>query len=273
VFFTFCLLPAPFLLHFLTHKKYIMKPFPFLSTPLWAGVILFLSACGGNEQKTNTETTSSDTNTSTTTTTTTETPRGSTTITTPQTMLVAHQKTNDFTKWKMFYDSRDTNRMANGIHNYVIGRGVQDTSMVFVAMRADDVAKAKSYAKDPSRKQSLQKMGINTTPNFDVYTMTFQDTARISSDIRAMTTFSVKSWSAWQQSFEMGNQERMQNGLTTRAYGHMADDSNKVVVVVAVADTAKARMFWSSDSLKQRMARSGVIGQPKRFLYRVVQRY
>ena len=65
----------------------------------------------------------------------------------------------------------------------------------------------------------------------------------------------------------------MQSGLTTRAYGHMADDSSKVVVVVAVADTAKARMFWASDSLKARMARSGVIGQPKRFLYRVVQRY
>jgi hypothetical protein len=252
-----------------------MKPSPFLSKPLWVAAVLFLSACGDNKSKTDTETYGGDTTstTNTSTSTTTETSTMPTTITTPQNMLVARQKTNDFTKWKAFYDSRDSNRMANGIHNYVIGRGVQDTSIVFVAMRVDDLAKAKAYAKDPSRQKSMQKFGIASAPTFDVYTLTFQDTARLSTDIRSMSTFTVKGWTNWQKNFEMGNQERMQNGLTTRAYGHDASDTNKVVVVVAIADTAKARAFWNSDSLKQRMARSGVIGQPKRFIYRVVQRY
>lgn len=252
-----------------------MKPSPFLSKPLWVAAILFLSACGDNKPKTDTETYGGDTTstTSTSTTTATETSTMPTTITTPQHVLVARQKTSDFTKWKAFYDSRDSNRMANGIHNYVIGRGVQDTSMALAAMRVDDLAKAKTYAKDPSRQKSLKQFGIATTPTFDIYTLTFQDTARISSDIRSMSTFTVKNWTTWQQNFEMGNQERMQNGLTTRSYGHDASDSNKVVVVVAIADTAKARAYWNSDSLKQRMARSGVIGQPKRFIFRVVQRY
>jgi hypothetical protein len=38
-------------------------------------------------------------------------------------------------------------------------------------------------------------------------------------------------------------------------------------------DTAKAFAYYKSDILKKRRAESGVIGEPERFLYRVVQRY
>jgi hypothetical protein len=42
---------------------------------------------------------------------------------------------------------------------------------------------------------------------------------------------------------------------------------------VAINDTAKASAFWKSDLLKQQRAESGVTSEPKRFVYRVVQRY
>jgi len=83
----------------------------------------------------------------------------------------------------------------------------------------------------------------------------------------------VKDWDAWQKSFEEGKQERIDNGIVERAFGHDADDNKKVSLVTAVTDTAKAFAYYKSDALKKRRAASGVIGEPKRFLYRVVQRY
>ena len=85
-------------------------------------------------------------------------------------------------------------RLASGIHSYVIGRGLQDSNMVLVAVKVDDMAKAKAFAKDPSLKKAMQKGGVTGTPSFTFVTMTFQDTATSSSDLRSRTTFTVKDW-------------------------------------------------------------------------------
>jgi len=38
-------------------------------------------------------------------------------------------------------------------------------------------------------------------------------------------------------------------------------------------DTAKAFAYYKSDALKKRREAGGVIGEPERFLFRIVQRY
>jgi hypothetical protein len=145
--------------------------------------------------------------------------------------------------------------------------------MILVAVKIDDMAKAKAFAKDPGLKKAMQKGGVTGTPTFAFITMTFQDTALVASDIRSRTTFTVQDWGAWQKAFEDGKQERLDNGITVRAYGHDADNDKKVVLVTALSDTAKAFAYYKSDMLKKRRAASGVMGEPERFLYRVVQRY
>ena len=233
--------------------------------------VLFLFSCNGNKESTSTDTMSSDT--TTTTAATTESAPPSTIITTPQNMLVVTHKVNNFTKWKASYDAHDSMRLVNGIHNYVIGRGVQDSNTVFVAVKVDDMAKAKAFAKDPSLKAAMQKGGVTGTPTFAFVTVTFQDTGTINSTLRSRTTFTVKDWDTWQKAFEEGKQLRQDNGVALRAYGHDADDNKKVTVVTAILDSAKAAAFWKSDTLQKRRDASGVIGQPKRFIYHVVQRY
>jgi len=232
--------------------------------------VLFLFSCNGTEENTSTENASSDT---TTTTPTTESAPPSTIVTTPENMVVVVHKVNNFTKWKASYDAHDSMRLANGMHNYVIGRGVEDSNIVLVVVKADDMAKAKAFAKDPSLKAAMQKGGVTGTPSFAFVTMTFQDTAVINPPMRAMTTLAVKDWDAWQKAFEEGKQERIDNGITERAYGYHADDSNKVTLVTAIMDSAKASAYWKSDMLKKRREASGVKGEPKRFVFRVVQRY
>jgi hypothetical protein len=244
-----------------------MKQFRFSGLLFYSMVFLLASCAGGeNEKKPSTDSTTVDSSTAVVT------PK-ITTITTPQSMMVAKHKVSNYAKWKASYDAHDSARLANGIHSYVIGRGLQDSNMILVAVKVDDMAKAKAFAKDPGLKKAMQKGGVTGTPAFAFVTMTFQDTALVASDIRSRTTFTVKDWGAWQKAFEEGKQERLDNGITVRAFGHDADNDKKVVLVTALLDTAKAYAYYKSDMLKKRRAGAGVIGEPERFLYRVVQRY
>ena len=235
----------------------------------YAATLFFLASCGGDGSK---EQTSTDTST-TAETTTPVIAEVNTTTTVPQDMMVVTHKVADFAKWQMSYDEHDSLRLANGIHSYVIGRGVQDSNTVLVAVKGDDMAKAKAFAKDPSLKKAMQKGGVTGAPSISFFTATFQDTAVISSPLRSRTMFTVKDWDAWQKSFEEGKQERIDNGLTVRVVGHDPDDNKKVSLVTAILDTAKAAAYWKSDALKKRREAGGVIGEPKRFVFRVVHRY
>ncbi len=247
-----------------------MKRSRFAGLLFCAATLFFLTSCGGDgsKEQTNTDsTTTVDSNTNAVT------PEINTIITTPQNIMIVTHKISNFAKWKTSYDEHDSMRLVNGIHSYVIGRGMQDSNMVLVAVKVDDMDKAKAFAKDPSLKKAMQKGGVTGTPSISFVTTTFQDTAVISSNIRSRTSFTVKDWDTWQKNFEEGKPERLDNGITTRAYGYDPDDNKKVSLVTAIMDTAKAFAYYKSDALKKRREAGGVIGEPKRFLYRLVQRY
>lgn len=248
-----------------------MKQSRFTAMLPGAAMVFFLISCGGGGSK---EKASTD---STTTAATATTPAVAapvnTIVTTPQNMVVVTHKVANFAKWKAAFEEHDSARLANGLHKYVIGRGLMDTNMVLVAMKADDITKAKAFAKDPSLKKAMQKGGVTGAPIMSYVTATWQDTATTSTDIRSNTTFSVKDFDAWQKSFEAGRQERLDNAITDRVVGHTVDDNKKVTLVTAVLDTAKAFAYYKSDALKKRREAGGVIGTPARFLYRIVKRY
>ena len=251
-----------------------MNQHRFASMLLGAAMIFFLISCGGgtsNEQKATSDSTSTDT-TATTTAPTTQ-PSTSSIVTTPQDMMVVTNKVKDFAKWKASYDEHDSMRLASGIHSYVIGRGMPDSNMVLVAVKVDDMNKAKAFAKSPSLKQAMQKGGVVGAPTIKFTTIVWQDTATISTTSRMRSTFSVKDWDTWKRTFDSTMQLKTDNGLMPRAYGHDADDNHKVTLVAAVLDSAKASAFFKSDELKKRRAAGGVVGEPQRFFYRVVQRY
>jgi hypothetical protein len=245
-----------------------MKQLRFTYMLVYATVIIFLTSCGGGGGSKNmTDTTLIDSSTVVTA------PVTSTISTTPQNMMIAKHRVVNFAKWKIAYDAHDSMRLANKLHSYVVGRGMLDSNMVLVAIKAEDMDMAKAFSKDPALKMAMQKGGVTGAPSFSFITMTFQDTAVINSDIRSAATFMVKDWDAWQKAFEEGAQDRLDNGLAVRAYGHDVDDNHKVIVVTALTDVAKANAYWKSDMLKARMAAGGVIGEPERFTFRVIQRY
>lgn len=244
-----------------------MKPSTLLATPLLAAVLFCFAACGDDNDADNGTSGTTDSTSAVS-----STAPASTINTTPQHMMVARHRVTDFDKWLASYEANDSLRLANGMHNYVIGRSIKDPNMVLVAVKVDDINKGKAFSKDPALKQAMQKSGVVGTPVFNFTRMTFQDTAMVNSDVRSMATFTVKDWARWQHSFDSSRQTGYDNGLMVRTYGHDADDDHKVVVVTAVIDSAKASEYWKSDMLKQRRAVSGA-GEADRFIFRIVKRY
>ncbi len=251
-----------------------MKRSNFTVVLLCAATVFFFSSCGGDESAEKTDKDTSGNTSTTTKTTEPETPK-STIVTTPETMMVVtHKIGGSFAKWLAAYEAHDSMKLANGIHNYVVARGLKDTNMLMVVLKVDDLAKAKAFAKDPSLKAAMQKSGVVGAPTIVFNTSTWQDTGMLAPGIlRSRTTFTVKDWDAWTKSFMDGKQERTDNGIADRVIGHDADDNKKVSLVTAVMDTAKAFAYYKSDALKKRREAGGVMGEPQRFLFTIAKRY
>lgn len=227
---------------------------------------LLFTSCGDNDNKTNSETPTGDSTTAPDAT-------ASTIVTTPQLMMLVKHKVKDYTAFKTVYDDHDSVRRANGLHSYVLGRGMDDSMMVMVALKADDLEKAKAFSKDAVLKTAMQKSGVVGAPEISFVNVVWQDTVNVGSIPRVISTFTVKDWDAWKKAFEEGKQERMDNGAVDRQYGHDADDNHKISVVTALTDADKAKTYWGSDALKKRRDAAGLTTEPQRFIFNITQRY
>ena len=186
-------------------------------------------------------------------------------------MTITHKVAN-YAKWKAAYDEHDSARLSYGVHNYVICRGVDDSNMVMVAMRMDDVNKAKEMGSSKELMERMKKAGASK-PSIEYTEAVMNDSTAIQQTIRVMVKHKVKDWSAWKTAFDSHKQARMDAGLTDRVVGHLVGDDHSVFIVFAVADLAKAKAFMESKDLKDKMNEAGVVGPPTSFFYRIAARY
>jgi len=191
----------------------------------------------------------------------------------PANVVVVKHKVANFAKWKSLYDSHDSVRLKYGLHNYIVARGTKDSNMVMIALRMDDVNKAKEFAALPDLKATMQKGGVKGPPSFMYIDMQMLDTTTNASPNRVMITHKVKDWDAWKKEFDSHKQVRMDAGLTDRAVGYEFGDNHMVTIVDVVSDMKKAEAFMNSKDLKDKMTAAGVEGPPTIFYYKVVQRY
>jgi hypothetical protein len=242
-----------------------MKKVKFLSTIAVASCLLSLGSCNSGEDK-KTEASSADTTTIKA-----ETP-APVPPATSQFMTII-QKVANYDKWKPVYDSHDSVRQSNGLHNYVIARGTEDPNMVLVALKMDDVDKAKGMVASQEMKDRMKKAGVTGSPSFDYLVSIMNDTTAIQATTRLMVKHKVKDWDAWKKVFDEHKQARMNAGLTDRVVGYTIGDNHNVTLVFSVADMAKAKAFINSKDLKDKMNEAGVEGPPSFFFYRIVEKY
>lgn len=243
-----------------------MKPIKFLATMIVVSTVFSFSACNsGTEEKKEASTDTSATTTAPVAPV--VAPAG------PTLAMIIRHKVADYSTWKMGYDGHDSNRVANGLHNYVVSRGTNDSNMVLVALKMDDVDKAKAFANSKDLKDRMKSLGIKGAPMVDFIESVLNDTTGIQSTVRVMVKHQVKDWDAWKKSFDSHQQTRIDAGLIDRVVAHTVGDTHHVTLVFAVTDIDKANAFMKSEDLKAKMKEAGVEGMPDIFFYKIVQKY
>ena len=240
-----------------------MKQFKFFSAITLVAGSLFFSSCNGDEKKTDNVTVSTDSSAVNKT----EPPAK------PGNLVIIKHKVANFAKWKTAYESHDSTRLAYGLHNYIVARGLKDSNMVMVVLKMDDTTKAKQFAALPDLKTAMQKGGVMGAPSFLYLDVQMLDTSSNASPTRVIVTHKVKDWDAWKKSFDSHKQTRLDAGMTDRAISYSVGDTHTVTVAFVINDMKKAEAFMASKDLKDKMAESGVTGPPDIFFYNVVQKY
>ncbi len=245
-----------------------MKQCKFLALAAIVMLVLFSCNSGGNSSTTTASTDSTMADSSAAMTPASETPAP------PAVTVLIKQKVANFSKWLPGYEAHDSARVAAGLHNFVVGRGLnKDSNLVLVALHVDDTAKAKQFAMSPGLMEAMKKAGVIGKPTFYYTINKFHDPATDSSTQRAIINFKVKDYDAWKTVFNSDKQERMNAGITDRAINQYLDDPHMVSLVMAIADMKKAQDFMNTKELKHRMDSAGVVGPPNVFFYHVVKQY
>jgi hypothetical protein len=245
-------------------KMKLFKSFTMLAV---AAGMLFIASCNSGEAKTE-ETTGADTAAKTE-----EAPPPPAAPAKPANVALIWHKVANYSKWLPLYEAHDSARLASGLHNYVIGRGVADSNMVMVALNMDDAVKAKAFAADPGLKTAMQKAGVVGAPKLAYLDVQMMDASTNASTLRVMRMAKVKDYDAWKKAFDGSKQMRVDAGLTDRAVGYSVGDNHNVTIVYAVADKKKAEAYFSSPELKERMKAAGIEGTPETFWYTVAKKY
>jgi hypothetical protein len=70
----------------------------------------------------------------------------------------------------------------------------------------------------------------------------------------------VKDYPAWRKGYDEHEKSRASAGVTNGKVFRSAEDPNDVLIVMDVADAAKARTWLGGSDLKAAMEKAGVVG-------------
>lgn len=245
-----------------------MKQFKFLSSATIIMLMLFSCNSGGNSSTTSTSTDSTMKDSAAT-----MAQAAPATPTPPAITMLIKQKVANFAKWFPGYEVHDSARVAYGLHNFVVGRGIKDSNMVLVALHVDDTTKAKEFSMSPGLEEAMKKAGVIGKPTFYYTINKYLDATTDASTERAIIKIKVKDYDFWKGVFDGDKQDRMNAGITDRAINQYLGDPHMVSLVMAISDMKKAGDFMQRKELKHRMDSAGVVGAPDVFFYHVVKQY
>jgi hypothetical protein len=72
----------------------------------------------------------------------------------------------------------------------------------------------------------------------------------------------VRDYASWRPIYDAHESSRTRAGITNGRVYRKVEDPNDLVILLDVADVAKARAWTASEDLKTTMAKAGVLGAP-----------
>lgn len=168
----------------------------------------------------------------------------------------------DYDKWRPFFNADSTNRKANGLEDIVVGRGIDKTNNIMIALKVNDMQKGKAFAADPKLKEVMDKAGVISKPVVDFFHV-IRFNAESKEKQWVVITHKVKDFDAWLKVFDNeGTANRAGQGLIDVLLARGIDDPNIVHIVFDIKDMAKAKASILSEEKKKLMMSAGVEGVP-----------
>ena len=182
---------------------------------------------------------------------------------TPFDVVEINHTVKDYAKWRPAFNADSTARKASGLEDIVVGRGMDNSNNIMIALKASDVQKAKAFAADPRLKDVMEKNGVSSKPDVE-YFHVLRFNAESKEKQWVLITHKVKDFDKWLKAFDNeGTATRSSNGLTDVVLARGIDDPNTVHIVFDITDMAKAKARMNSPELKKIMTDAGVEGAPK----------
>jgi hypothetical protein len=72
----------------------------------------------------------------------------------------------------------------------------------------------------------------------------------------------VRDYATWRPAYDTHESSRAGAGITNGRVYRKAEDPNDLVILLDVADVARARAWTASEDLKTTMGKAGVLGAP-----------
>lgn len=70
----------------------------------------------------------------------------------------------DFDAWKSAFDGNQPMRVAAGFKNHSVHRDANDPNVVIVALRAEDISRAREFGTSEELRQVQQRAGVQGPP-------------------------------------------------------------------------------------------------------------
>ncbi len=169
----------------------------------------------------------------------------------------------DYDKWRPFFNADSSVRKSNGLEDIVVGRGIDKANNLVIAMKVNDLAKARAFSADPKLKEVMNKAGVTSKPAIGFFHVLRFDSKQDEKQW-VLVTHKVKDFDAWLKVFDNeGSANRASQGLYDVVLARGIDDSSLVHLVFDIKDMARAKASLLSEEKKKLMMSAGVEGVPK----------
>jgi hypothetical protein len=190
----------------------------------------------------------------------------------PLMLVVFEHKVTDFKKWRAVFNTQEAFRTGSGLSVLSIGRGINDTNLVYVTLKANSVMTVIEFPTLTETKELMKKSGVIGSPMVHFVSVLRYEVSDTSYRERMMVEYNVKGFQAWLKAYdEKGKNVRAEHGLIDKTIGHELRDTSNVYLFFDISDIKKAKSWLASSELKQFMKDAGIITQPSSHLYKVIE--
>ena len=181
----------------------------------------------------------------------------------PYKVVTIQTKVKNFGKWREQFLADDSLRKAYGIGDFMVGRDLKDSNMVYVVAKMEDMDKTMKFSKLPAVKEFGKMATVVGSAGFSYAEVVRSNATTVASQDRLGVSHHVKDYAAWLKIFDSeGSAGRASNGVVDLTLARSLVDSNIVYLVFGITDMDKAKARMKSPELKKVMDSAGVDSPP-----------